>query len=56
MAVQSILAATPNFNFDHFYISLERQLLITTSSPKAQGSGLITLHKFFELNMGVEIF
>jgi hypothetical protein len=34
----------------------ERQLRITTSSPKAQGIGMMTFHNFFMLNMDVEIF
>jgi hypothetical protein len=35
---------------------LERQPIITTPSPKAEGTGTTTLHNFFKLNMGVEIF
>ena len=38
-----------------FLHSLERQPIITTSSPKAQGTGT-TLHNFFKVNMGVDIF
>jgi hypothetical protein len=29
---------------------------MTASSPKSQGTGTITIHNFFKLNMGIEIF
>ena len=32
------------------------QFIITTSSPKAQGTGAMTRYNFFKLNMGIEIF
>jgi hypothetical protein len=39
-----------------FLHSLERQPIITSSSPQSQKTGLTTLLNFFKLNMGFEIF
>ena len=56
MVAQSTLAVSFLFKIWPFINTPDRLLRITNPNPQVQGTWIITLHNYFLMNMGIEIY